>query len=178
MRNSRKTIIRVYLVLLHLVLIAEIVGWRCGLLVFGKDCSEIAYQRRYIECDSEQLLVGLEPVFGFDFPEHIRDVKAAKTIRFGWANLFIVKFTAEANTVEQFLKSFPETILESRSKPYYPCSDMRETVGSWPPPKWFTQPIQQGKHSEYGHGSLEIYIDTTDDKNSVVYMRGFSRKRI
>lgn len=182
MRNYRKTIIRVYLVLLHLVVIVGSIGLGLFWLgsAVGRGYQLGAYQQRHRECDSERLLACLEPVLGFDFPENIRDVKTAKTKSIDGSILFIVKFTAEPNTVEQFLKSFPKTIQTFKLVSYDAAQDERKICGTWPPPEWFTKQIQRGKQGRYSkdYGKLKIYIDTTNDKNSVVYMHGSSHTRI
>ena len=179
MRKSVKIII--YVVLLHLVLISTIVmcvmWWRQDSALELDDRIKMrAYRQRHIECDPAQLTASLEDIFGFDFPKDIQDINSAKTVPISDAVLFIVRFTADPNKVEQLLKSFPEAIPEFRLEPYDVRVDRRKTCGYWLSPEWFTQSIQQGKQGDYsaGFGRLEIYIDSTDDENFIVYMHGSS----
>lgn len=153
-------------------LLGLFVLWR--LFIFGMEYSE-----RFIECDPQQIMVRLERIFDIDFPDEIRGVKAA-TSRGHWlqSNIisFKVKFTAEPDTVAKFFVSFPRKIL---FEPYKASSDargsdLRRTPG------WFKKPIQRGKVgaggvSGRGKNIERIYIDTGNEKNFVVYLRGFYR---
>lgn len=134
----------------------------------------VAYFGRYIERNPEHVVSHLEETFVIDFPEQIREVKAAKS-RASWDGVvgFIVKFTAEPNVVEEFLQSFPKKV---EFKPY----DFElDTRGSDITPCWFTLQIRQGKQSvgslgvdSAGASMRRLNIDTTDEKNFVVYIKG------
>jgi hypothetical protein len=133
------------------------------------------YAERYIECDYKEFINNLEDAFGFDFPEDIRNTKTAKTVPMENTTLFIVKFSGYPSTVNEFLKSFPETyLLRLKLMPYSLEDDERITPGRWPPPEWFTEGIQQGKRGRYScaDATLRIYIDSSDDDNFIVYIHG------
>lgn len=132
------------------------------------------YQHRYVECDPEVLLSDLEKVFAFEFPSDVREVKAAKTSTTDRIiALFMVKFAAQPAAIDEFLASFPKEPLEVMLEPYDIESDGRSRH-TFPTPRWFLKPIQQGKRGfcHRGFGRIVIYIDTTDKKCSVVYMDG------
>jgi len=130
------------------------------------------YHYRYIERDPEQMINRLERIFDIDFPEDIKKVKVART-RVHWDGVvgFIVKFTAEPNVVDGFLKI-------KYSEPYTRERDNRDSC--MPKPKWFTEPIKQGKTGDIYLASRqdktlfrgEVYIDTEDKKQFVVYIHG------
>lgn len=132
------------------------------------------YQHRYVECDPEVLLSDLEKVFAFEFPSDVREVKAAKTSTTDRIMvLFMVKFAAQPAAIDEFLASFPKEPLEVMLEPYDIESDGRSRH-TFPTPRLFLKPIQQGKRGYYspGFGRIDIYIDTTDKNCSVVYMDG------
>jgi len=129
----------------------------------------------YFECNPERMVNHLEKTFIIDFPEGITEVRTAKS--FGWDNSigFKIRFIAEPNTVDRFLKSFQE---EVDLYPYSPDQDLRGSVYD---PRWFMVPIKQGKMTspsfrsrEYGKAGsdLSVYIDTTNEKSFVVYIIG------
>ncbi|MHC4111520.1 MAG: hypothetical protein ACYSUY_10610 [Planctomycetota bacterium] len=128
----------------------------------------------YIECDPIKMIVHLEKIFKIDFPEEIKGAKASKTRGCSWDRWseFMLKLDAEPNDVNTFLGSFPEKI---HFKPYERKKDFRGGPGIIP--AWFKEPIQQGKYSlESLRGPRKvihnIYVDTTDEKNFVVYIEG------
>ncbi len=125
----------------------------------------------YIERNPHKIIAQLEKILEVDFPENIKNVKAAKVWikRENWVG-YIIKFTAEPNMVDGFLK-FEDL------KPYDRERDYRDY--GRPTPEWFTKPIQQGKTGnlildsaggriQYG---VTIYIDTSDARNFVVYVK-------
>ena len=130
----------------------------------------------YFECDPVRMVSHLEKTFIIDFPEQqFKEIRTAKS--FGWDNSvgFKIRFIAEPNTVDGFLKSFQE---EVDLYPYSPDQDVRGSVYD---PRWFMVPIKQGKKAnpsfrsrEYGKAGsdLSVYIDTTNEKSFVVYIRG------
>ena len=131
----------------------------------------------YIERAPERMLNHLEKTFVIDFPEDITEVKAAKTPG-SWDGAigFMVKFAADPNTVNRFFKSFQQ---EVNLHPYTREDDSRDILK--PAPKWFLEPIKQGKEAgpslvsrDYGKASshLSVYVDTTNQENFVVYIHG------
>ena len=132
------------------------------------------WQERYIECNPESLLQKLEKKFGIDFPVGIKQIKTAKTLIINEESVrFIVKFAADPNTVDRFLASFPKEALGVDLEPYAVEFDGRCSITS-PLPRWFKEPIRQGKWGYYGfgYGDQHIYIDTTNRKSFIVYVYG------
>jgi hypothetical protein len=133
------------------------------------------YQFRYIECDPRELLTTLEWVFDCNFPTDIREMKAAKTPNYDGAILFKVKFIAETNAVDDFLESFPA---RSALSLYRPEQDSRGSDWSLLAPRWFTETIKEGMSGvvQSVRGEVDtrgrVYIDTTDNKNTLVYLGG------
>jgi len=131
----------------------------------------------YIEREPERMVSHLEKTFVIDFPERIRELKTAKTpVSWDGAVGFMVKFAADPNTVDRFLKSFQQ---EVNLHPYTREDDSRDILK--PAPKWFSEPIKQGKEArpsfrsrDYGKAGsdLSVYIDTTNEKSFVVYIHG------
>jgi len=130
----------------------------------------------YFECNPERMVSHLEKTFVIDFPKGIAEVRTAKS--FGWDDSigFMVKFVAEPNSVDRFLKSFQEEVNLSK---YLVEDDIRDA--STYVPKWFSEPIKQGKEARpsfrsrvYGKAGsdLSVYIDTTNEKSFVVYILG------
>jgi len=130
----------------------------------------------YFECNPERMVSHLEKTFVMDFPEGITEVRAAKS--FGWDDSigFMVKFADDPNSVDRFLKSFPKEVSLYQ---YRREGDIRNSRTYTP--KWFSQPITQGKEAspilrsrDYGKASshLSVYIDTTNEKSFVVYIHG------
>ena len=128
----------------------------------------------YFECNPKRMLNHLEKTFVIDFPEGITEVRAAKTL-VSWDEGvgFKIRFVADPNTVERFLKSFPKEV------ELYPYRHDRDIRGSGDTPRWFTVPIIQGKQSvgslgvgEPGASMGRLNIDTTDENNFVVYIYG------
>ena len=130
----------------------------------------------YFECNSERMVSHLEKTFVIDFPEVITEVRTAKSS--GWDDSigFMVKFVAEPNSVDRFLKSFQEEVNLSQ---YRVEDDIRDA--STYVPKWFSEPITEGKRArpglvsrDYGKAGsdLSVYIDTTNQESFVVYIHG------
>jgi hypothetical protein len=145
---------------------------------------ESRLQNKYTECDPKEMVAHLEKIFEVHFPEEIKESKAARTRGSWWEEdvTFMVKFAAEPNFVDRFLESFPEKI---HFQPYQYKEDLRGFTDIPSSQSWFTNPIQQGKSSMGGlgesikniHWIYHIYIDTTDERNFVVYIEGiYSRK--
>jgi hypothetical protein len=154
-------------VVIGLVLLAAYIG----IYSWFRICPWIQdYQRaRVIECDPEDVLPFVEQALFFDFPENIEHLKIAKSKYKKMFVDFFIKFSADPNTVDRFLKSFPEEI---KFEPYSQDSLSERFL-----PKWFNEPIIVGKRKVNivggEKGSLkEIYIDTTSEENFVVYLRG------
>jgi len=134
---------------------------------------------QYREYDPEKMVAYLEKRYNIDFPDNIKEVKAAKT----WpdrdsSRYFILKFIAEPNDVSKFLESVPGGAY--KLYPYNPREDTRLYDVSRDT-QWYAEPIKEGKK---GYINVEVpgiqnvgftiyvYIDTTDDKNHVVYLAG------
>ena len=132
---------------------------------------------RYIERNPKKIIAQLERVFAVDFSEEIKEVKAAST-RIQWdGNVdFILKFTAEPDALNGFLKLEHTRIYETKN-------DQRGYRARTP--KWFIKPITNGtigkirleprneKIADTVSGQLlYIYIDTTDRRSYVVYIDG------
>ena len=134
---------------------------------------------KFRDCSADKMVVYLENRYNIDFPENIKDVKAAKTWRSwdGGAN-FILRFTAEANDVARFLESIPQKRYTLGA--YLPGEDDRFIHAS-SVPKWYLDKIDEGKIGSL-HLSVayiknvgfptKIYIDTANAKSHVVYMKG------
>lgn len=131
------------------------------------------YQSRFVEYQPKQVLPVLERVFNFNFPADIKEVKTAQTIsRDGFIH-FIARFVAEPDTIQRFLESFTDM---NMFQPYKSEADLRDW-GFWPPPRWFKKPIKQGRIyadtiARPGRNLRQIYIDTTNEKDFLVYMQG------
>jgi hypothetical protein len=139
--------------------------------VVGKHYEAVAYMSRPVECTPEDLMPSLENIFNIDFPKDIKEVKTAKTIPLDGATFFIVKFIAEPEIVDTFVKSFSIGIGWGS---YDPEWDMR-SVDISNAPDWFTETITQGKMGDYwlAGPKMSIYIDTSVETNFVVYLHGF-----
>lgn len=130
----------------------------------------------FIECAPEELMLILEKAFNTSFPEEIEAIRTARTMGQISTVSFIIRFSAEPNVVDAFLRSFPEEI--SHVEEYDPQGNPRAVCDSTP--AWYTEPIQQGKvhytfsglpyHSNYG-----IYVDTTNERKFIIYWSGFYR---
>ena len=131
----------------------------------------IYYQRR-----PDKMITRLERIFEIDFPEEIKDVRAARTgAQWDGTVGFLLKFTADPNVVEGFLKI-------RHPAPYDHESDLRER-GFFLVPDWFTEPIQEGimgylnllpRKPEFAERisgvSAIVYVDTADKTAYVVYI--------
>lgn len=179
MRKRTKLIIAVS----GLCLVWLVAGWLLPLIGFvwlagrvgGKHDEAVQYTIRPVECAPEELIPDLEKMFDIDFPKDIREVKTAKTIPMDGVIWFIVRFTAEPHVVDAFVKSFRRGVGLVN---YDPEWDMRNTISSFTP-AWFTKSIRQGKMGDIpGHGQKEICIDTTNEKEFVVYFHGFDGKEL
>lgn len=151
-----------------------------GMYSFGNGFwSDISYKHRYIECRSEELLPDLERIFDINFPAEIKQVDTART-QGTWDSTnsgYIVKFAAKPDTVNKFLDSFPEKIY---FEPYDLGDDQRGSHWKPPPPRWFTEPIREGRSGTYrlANPSMRIYIDTTDKSELVVYLHGIYHRTL
>ena len=136
-----------------------------------------SYQQRYIECDPKELLPIVELDFEVNFPVDIKDVKAAKTPSIEGLAFFLVKFCAEPNTVGILLKSIEE---RSHSVPYERKYTFTTGCIGWPSPRWARVPIKQGRKYTFRSAykkipvstDVDLFVDTTDKENLVVYLEG------
>jgi len=125
--------------------------------------------RRVVECNPEDVLPFVEQALFVDFPENIEHLKIAKSRYKKMFVDFFIKFSADPNTVDRFLKSFPKKV---EFVPYSRDSRSERFL-----PKWFKEPILLGKRKINSIGGekgnlKEIYIDTTYKENFIVYLRG------
>ena len=133
------------------------------------------YQFRPLECFDTELMAVLERAFGVSFPDGITEIKTAKaTIATEGGDIcFAMKFTAPPSVVDAFIRSIPWT---SRFKEYNLSEDRRGKLNLFVP-KWFTEPIRVGKMDDErivsNHIDWGMCIDTSDDKNYVVYWGGY-----
>jgi len=151
------------------IFIVVCAGATIGLLYFVY-CAFSRLDPKFRECEPATLLPDLEKQLEMKFPTKITEVKAARTAGsrdHPTESDFLVKFFAEPNTVDKFLKSFSIKITPVK---YDRSSDKRKIFGARTP-QWFTDPITKGK--EWSWTSWRnIYIDTTDENNFVVYFMG------
>jgi hypothetical protein len=137
----------------------------------------------YFEYDPDKMVVYLEEKYNINFPKNVREIKAAKSgMSWDRHESFILKFIAEPSDVNKFLETVVETILY----PYYSSRDNRLAPFE-SAPEWWTKPIEKGKRGrmyvevarikdERSH--IDIYIDTLDEKNNVVYLEGTYRSAL
>lgn len=164
MRKIVKYILIVSLIIFLFFLVDILVFLSFGLRI---------YQGRYRECDPNELIPVVHKVFGIDFPQNIRDVKAAKTPVQDRSVLFILKFTSEPNDINNLVNSdmiaLGPQICEKRCN----FSDLW-----WFRPSWMSKGISQGikyiirSLPEEISASGDLCIDTTDKNNFVVYIVG------
>lgn len=137
-------------------------------------CYKLDLHTGFIRRDPKKIIARLEGAFVVDLPEKFKDARAA-TAWLGWDNGYtgyIIKFRIEPNALQSFVK------LENLN-PYDRDADERDK-NIIPMPKWYTQPIQRGKMGTIELSSpkykvdcsADIYIDTSDEKNFIVYMGG------
>jgi hypothetical protein len=131
------------------------------------------------EYNPKKMITYLENRYHINFPEDIKEVKAAKTWLSwdGWAE-FIIKFSAKPGDINKFLESIAGG--PYKLHPYNPTEDDRFDYASVTP-QWYRSPIAAGKMGEV---ILEVariknvafpaavYIDTSDENNSIVYIMG------
>jgi hypothetical protein len=127
---------------------------------------------RFRECEPAALLPEVEEQLEIKFPVEITEVTTARTAG-SWdspttTSFFNIKFSSDPDTVDTFLTSFPTKI---NLRVYEHDLDRRKISGLRTP-KWFTEPITKGKEWSWG-GSIDVYIDTTDERSFVVYFRGY-----
>ena len=127
----------------------------------------------YVMCNPEKVITPLERTFILDFPDDMKDAKAA--IGHSWDNwsMYIIKFEAETRIAEVFLVSVGDV------KPYNQSWDERglNTYKS-PALRWFTQPIRRGKMGRCSAGpkcgfDACVYVDSSQAKNHFVYLMSF-----
>lgn len=138
------------------------------------------YWFRLIEYAPKDFLPDLEKEAGVKLPSDITDVKTAKAFLREDTVIFIIKFVAKPEVVDEFIKSLPlSTGMGSES--YDREHDTRNRFGYWRPPKWFREEISHGKmvlyHADYTALGMRIYVDTSDEKSFVVYIEGVYHQR-
>lgn len=129
------------------------------------------HAKRPVECAPEELILDLEIAFDINIPEDIGDIKTAKAPPDEGAVVFIVKFSAEADTVRRFVASLPR----AGELPGYEQESDTRAASIFPMPNWFTEPIRRGRmRSISTSGALgRLYIDTTLWERFIVYFHGF-----
>ncbi|MGD0077763.1 MAG: hypothetical protein ABSB91_03940 [Sedimentisphaerales bacterium] len=143
-----------------------------GIKTVNKLWSDVSYNTRYIETDPNQLFFDLDHALQIKMPKNIWDVNTARN--YGqWdssSSCFIVKFSAEPNTIDDFLSSLPE---KEDFIPYIKKEDTRYVqTRNWLAPSWFTEPINIGKISKTAN-NYQIYIDTSNKQQYIVYLCGY-----
>jgi len=127
---------------------------------------------RYRECKPEKLLPELESCFDINFPEEIEQIQTSHTPG-GWdssVSEFIVRFSANPNTVEALLDTFPP---KTKIDVYTPVDDDRSVgAAGLRTPDWFLKPIEKGKIAHTPSGQPEVYIDTINKDTFIVYIHG------
>lgn len=168
--NRKKYTLRICVIIVITIVVSlgAIIGLRhLAFYAFWKGMGGPRFILR--ECEPAVLLPDLERQRKIDFPEGIKEVKTARTAGKRdvpvTTSAFNVRFSADPNTVDTFLKSFRTEIT---LMPYERNSDTRHSSGLRTP-EWFTEPITKGKQ----HSSIGIYIDISNDKNFVVYFMGY-----
>ena len=128
----------------------------------------------YTECNPAKMVRYLEKRYVIKFPENMREVKAAKSgLSWDSYSFFIIKFTDESSDVRKFVGNatlYPyDSTTDDRSAPY-------KSV-----PEWWTSPINKGETANMSvegnynkklGSHIDVYIDTLDEKNYVVYLSG------
>jgi hypothetical protein len=127
----------------------------------------------YIRRNPKKVIARMERIFEIDFPDDIKDLRAS-TSWMEWDNwtTYIIKFRVEPKALDAFIK------IEHLSN-YEPNDDER-AEDILPPPKWYSEPIQKGRMGtltldcprDNATYEAEIYVDTSDEKNFVVYIQG------
>lgn len=129
------------------------------------------YRFRYRECEPEKLLPDLKEQQDISFPERLKHIKCAHTPG-TWDSQrgpFIVRFSAEPNTVDTFIKSFPRKFTFE----VYKSEDDEREIPDLRTPQWFTEVIKEGKKAMSPAGDTVLYIDTTNKADYVVYLQGY-----
>jgi hypothetical protein len=139
-----------------------------------------SYAQRHIKCDPEVLARSLERVFAIDLPENVDEPKAAKmNLTIGGDIHFLLKFSADSNDTDSFVETLAKT---SQNSSIDWLVYREETDGrgyhTWPLPRWFTKPIDDGKVGDYSLGdrSMTIYLDTGHKEDVVIYIKGWFLK--
>ena len=166
--------VKLTIVVLGVLLLILVVGWLTLRVLFNLGFKIRDYQERYRECTPQELLLDLEEAFDINFLSDIKELKTAKTPVLDGSILFMVKFSAEPDEVDRFFESFPHSPFRVEFEPYNIDCDKR-SLHVRPSPPWFREPIPEGKMGRYrqASGKQRIYIDTTDENSSVVYIDGF-----
>ena len=171
--SAKKPLLLVAIPTIIIVIVLALTGiYKLNLLLHESD--------QYRDCNPEKMLSYLEKTYGIDFPEDIKDVKAAKGA-YGWGgeSSFIIKFAAKPDVFKKFLKSVPGN--RYKLEPYSPLQDKRLRLLAPYVPQWYKEPITKGNmchikvemaHIKNVDFLITIYIDTSAETTFIVYMWG------
>ena len=139
----------------------------------------------YYDYKPNKMVAFVEKRYNVDIPDSAREIKAAKTGMSwdGWEG-FILRFTAKPSEVNKFLETGLGTNIDSL---YYRGDDRNRPYTS--SPEWWIKPIKikKGKAGSIyvedtfvkdGSSSIYVWIDTSDEENNVVYLRGIYRSEL
>jgi len=167
---------------LRLILILIMVGFLAITSLYGmaKLFLRLYDTGTYTEYNPDKMVAYLEKRYDINFPENAGEIKAARSGS-GWdgASNFLLKFTAKPSDVEEFLRTAAYFHLRlDLPKHDYRYDESYESV-----PEWWKEPIEKGQrwnmyvkdsfveNADVG-STIYVYIDTSNDKTYVVYLRG------
>lgn len=147
-----------------------------GFMVFFTPEKIMDYFTDYHWTSQRALIQYIEKHYTISFPQSMNNVKVAEAyIGFDGSSMFIIKFHMNPEELGSFLSQFDETT--DNMIPYASKVDKR---GSDEYPEWFQSPIENGWIGEidiYGvsNNRPDIYIDSSNEKECIVYMEGLYR---
>jgi len=175
--KNRRTIIIIVSTLLGISIFVGVLS------VFGAywllNLPEIVFTKysQYPEINASKLIVYLEDRYSFAFPPEIFNIKAGKAYgSINGSSSFIIRFDVPNDKLEPFIYSLGSI---DEVVDYTERLDWRLKYKNYP--DWYKVPIVQGKiltvqakaiNLPDVNFMIELYIDTSNEKNSVVYMEG------
>jgi hypothetical protein len=166
---------KVKITLIIIALLAVLIAGACFILsAFAHWQMDRIFAKpfRYRECEPEKLLPELESWFDINFPEGIEQIQTSHTLGVWDSPMshFIIRFSAEPNTVEALLETFPPKTI---TVPYTTDGDDRSIAASRRrTPDWFLKTIEKGKIVHTPSDQPEAYIDMINQDNFTVYLQG------
>jgi hypothetical protein len=171
---------------IRLILILICVGFLAILYLYGmaKLFIRLVDTGTYTEYNPDKMVTYLERRYDINFPEAPTKIKAARSGKWGGYSSFLLKFTAKPSDVEKFLSTAVGSSLHNYDPQRNPKYHSFQTV-----PEWWKEPIEKGKRGKIYvkntfiedvktpvesdiESSIRIYIDTSNEKKYVVYLRG------